>query len=86
MASHSTSPGLEALFATDRFLTENWPNQPRVFHHDLARAPEIWHLPELQTLDDALPFATPETVFANLPDHNEEYNEIQLVRYQASDS
>lgn len=78
----SASPGLEALFGSElasNFLEENWPAKPLVFHHDDFLAPEVWHLPDFQSLEGALNIAAPGTIFANLPDRNEEYNQIQLV-------
>lgn len=61
-----------------RFLKEFWPGKPRVFHHQEKRMPEIWRLPDLQSLEQALNIAAPETIFANLPDRDEEYNQIKL--------
>ncbi|MGZ3693931.1 MAG: cupin-like domain-containing protein, partial [Bdellovibrionota bacterium] len=74
--------GLGTLFGEEsprRFLEESWPHQPRVFHHPEAHLPEIWSLPDLQSLDSALNIAAPETIFANLPDRDEEYNQVKLV-------
>jgi 50S ribosomal protein L16 3-hydroxylase len=77
----SASPTeLGALFgAVPPFLDQNWPGKPRVFHHQEHLSPEIWHLPDLQSLDQALNIAVPATIFANLPDRHEEYNQVQLV-------
>lgn len=72
---------LGTLFGLDspiEFLSENWPNKPRVFHHSEATLPEIWQLTDLQSLEHALQIAAPETIFANLPDRDEEYNQIKL--------
>lgn len=73
---------LGALFgetSPKKFLEESWPDKPRVNHHQEELAPEIWHLPALQSLEQALDIAAPGTIFANLPDHDEEYNQVQLV-------
>jgi 50S ribosomal protein L16 3-hydroxylase len=72
---------LNELFGVESgpgFLEENWPGTPRIFHHAEFSAPEIWQLPYLQSLDDALDIALPETIFANLPDRDEEYNQINV--------
>lgn len=72
---------LGTLFGLDspqRFLQENWPHKPRVFHHEEDSLPEIWRLGDLQSLDQALTIAAPDTIFANLPDRDEEYNQIKL--------
>ncbi|MGZ3650374.1 MAG: cupin-like domain-containing protein [Bdellovibrionota bacterium] len=74
--------GLGTLFGLDEpfdFLEENWPSEPRVFHHQEDLAPEIWRLPDLQSLEQALNIAAANTIFANLPDRDEEYNQVQLV-------
>ena len=79
--SAASLTSLDALFGgkpLSGFLEENWPGTPRVFHHDEHLAPELWHLPDLQSLDDVLDVAAPGTIFANLPDHDEEYNQIRL--------
>jgi 50S ribosomal protein L16 3-hydroxylase len=75
--SSAGTPGLATLFGTAPF-EEDWQSKPRVFHHDEFLAPEIWHLPDLRSLPYALNIAAPDTVFANLPDRDEEYNQIQL--------
>lgn len=67
--------GLESPRA---FLEENWPGKPRVFHHQPKLAPEIWRLEALQSLDQVLNIAAPDTIFANLPDLHEEYNQVKL--------
>jgi 50S ribosomal protein L16 3-hydroxylase len=72
---------LGTLFGLDSpapFLRESWPQKPRVFHHEEISAPEIWRLPALQSLEQALEIAAPGTIFANLPDRDEEYNQIKL--------
>lgn len=61
-----------------QFLKEYWSGKPRVFHHPEKLAPEIWQLPDLQSLEQALNIAAPDTIFANLPDFEEEYNQIKL--------
>ncbi len=61
------------------FLQEYWPNKPLVFHHPEKLAPEIWQLPGLQSLDQALGIAASDTIFANLPDRDEEYNQVKLT-------
>jgi 50S ribosomal protein L16 3-hydroxylase len=74
-------PDLGTLFGTEQpqdFLEANWPEKPRVFHHQEYLAPELWHLPDLQSLEQAVAIAAPGTIFANLPDRDEEYNQIQL--------
>lgn len=63
----------------NHFLEEHWPDKPQVFHHQEKLMPEIWRLPDLQSLEQALNIAAPETIFANLPDRNEEYNQIHLA-------
>lgn len=73
---------LGTLFGLDSplaFLKEGWPNKPRVFHHKQNTAPEIWQLADLQSLEQALNIAAPDTIFANLPDRDEEYNQIKLT-------
>ncbi len=62
-----------------RFLEEQWPTKPLVFHHQEKLAPEIWQLPALQSLEAALSIAAPDTIFANLPDRDEEYNQVRLI-------
>ena len=80
--SHIALPAdLGTLFGLDSpapFLRESWPDNPRVFHHKEDSAPEIWRLPALQSLEQALEIAAPDTIFANLPDRDEEYNQIKL--------
>jgi 50S ribosomal protein L16 3-hydroxylase len=76
-------PGLEALFGRGSlpdFLETNWPGKPRVYHHQGANAPELWRMPDLQSLAQALTIALPETIFANLPDRDEEYSQINLPK------
>lgn len=80
--SEGGSPGLAALFAlasAEDFLNGSWPGTPRVFHHEEGSAPEVFQLPDLQSLAGVLSIAAPGTVFANLPDRDEEYNQIQIV-------
>ena len=77
----SRPTGLGTLFgdeSPDAFLEGSWPSTPRVFHHAETHLPEIWRLPDLQSLDQALSIAAPETIFANLPDRDEEYNQIHV--------
>jgi 50S ribosomal protein L16 3-hydroxylase len=76
------SPGLDTLFGISpplTFANEEWRSEPRVFHHEEFLAPEVFHLPDLQSLESALGIAAPNTIFANLPDRDEEYNQIQLL-------
>ncbi len=79
--THPRPVGLGNLFGVESLssiLEEHWPNKPLVFHHQESLAPEIWRLPDLQSFEQALNIAAPESIFANLPDRNEEYNQIQL--------